>query len=682
MIHVLAMITAKPGKRAGDPGAISAPTCRRCTPSTAASNTARRSTPRAWARSRRRSAEDTFVVIEKWESLDALKAHGAAPHMAAYAGEDARNDRQPGHSCADAGGVKGRGRRYSPPGPLIYFPEPAPAARRVPSPQKTKVGLDACVQRGGNAFPPQPSFLAHQDSSRMNAPALATSARRPAASCGWNRCQTWIMSGQISKRHRRPPPRRLSRRRPQPSSSSVSAEPTCTSSGGSPCSSAYKRRDQRCPRPCRAVVHRGDLPQVGLLHDRVDRGLAGHAGRGAFEVHPGADQPGAARQRQALVAQRQQRRGRQPAAGAVAADGDACPARSRSPANGGSRRRRPPTRRGRGVPAPGGNPAQASAAHPAARLPPPSAGGCRASRRRSRRHAGTAARATDRRRAPRSTRRGRRPRASARRGYRPAADSCRPAHPAACRRSLEFRRAGAGGEQVADHLHLGVDLACGHAVLPCRASAWSDASSTRVAAASASVARIGIGIARGHQHVRRHRGRRRLGRGAPGSAAVAKTPGRRVLLLEAGRDWRAAEAPHALRSANIIPFMHDPAHQAAWQWPGLMTRRTAAQAPKFYWRGKALGGSSAVNAQIAIRGVPAAFDAWAEAGCEGWAASRRACRCIDAIEDDAETGVAPGIRRGGPLPVHRASRSANGALVDSGAARCGAGRGVSVEGRT
>ena len=27
---------------------------------------------------------DTFVVIEKWASLDALKAHAAAPHMIAY----------------------------------------------------------------------------------------------------------------------------------------------------------------------------------------------------------------------------------------------------------------------------------------------------------------------------------------------------------------------------------------------------------------------------------------------------------------------------------------------------------------------------------------------------------------------------------------------------------------------
>lgn len=149
--------------------------------------------------------------------------------------------------------------------------------------------------------------------------------------------------------------------------------------------------------------------------------------------------------------------------------------------------------------------------------------------------------------------------------------------------------------------------------------------------------------------------------GAPLAARLSEDAQRRVLLLEAGRDWRAAEAPHALRSPNIIPFMHDPAHQAQWQWPGLMTRRTKAQAPKFYWRGRALGGSSTVNAQIAIRGVPAAFDAWAEAGCEGWAASE-VLPLFDMIEDDADTGVAPGIRQGGPLPVYRAPIAAWGAV--------------------
>ncbi len=136
--------------------------------------------------------------------------------------------------------------------------------------------------------------------------------------------------------------------------------------------------------------------------------------------------------------------------------------------------------------------------------------------------------------------------------------------------------------------------------------------------------------------------------GAPLAARLSEDPERRVLLLEAGRDWRSAEAPAAMRSANIIPFMHDPAHQAEWQWPKLMARRTAVQEPKFYWRGRALGGSSAVNAQIAIRGVPAAFDEWAESGCEGWAAAD-VMPLFQQIEDDPLFGAGQG-----PLPVYRA----------------------------
>ncbi len=136
--------------------------------------------------------------------------------------------------------------------------------------------------------------------------------------------------------------------------------------------------------------------------------------------------------------------------------------------------------------------------------------------------------------------------------------------------------------------------------------------------------------------------------GAAAAATLSRDPNRRVLLVEAGRDWRADEAPAALRSANINPFMNDPAHQSAWQWPGLMTRRTRAQAPRFYWRGKALGGSSVVNAQIAIRGVAAAFDSWAENGCEGWAAAN-VLPVFDSIEDDPAAS-----RAGGPIPVYRA----------------------------
>lgn len=31
-----------------------------------------------------KAGPDTFLVIEKWSDMDALKAHAAAPHMAAY----------------------------------------------------------------------------------------------------------------------------------------------------------------------------------------------------------------------------------------------------------------------------------------------------------------------------------------------------------------------------------------------------------------------------------------------------------------------------------------------------------------------------------------------------------------------------------------------------------------------
>jgi quinol monooxygenase YgiN len=82
MIHVIAIITAKPGKREqvlaafrGNMPAVHAEQgCIEYGPATDAEGG-----PGA------RYGGDTFVVIEKWESLDHLKAHAASPHMAAYA---------------------------------------------------------------------------------------------------------------------------------------------------------------------------------------------------------------------------------------------------------------------------------------------------------------------------------------------------------------------------------------------------------------------------------------------------------------------------------------------------------------------------------------------------------------------------------------------------------------------
>ena len=84
MIHVLAIITAKPGRRgaileafhANMPAVHAEDGCIEYVPVVDVDGFAPFQTP---------FGPDTFVVIEKWESPAALKAHAAAPHMAAYA---------------------------------------------------------------------------------------------------------------------------------------------------------------------------------------------------------------------------------------------------------------------------------------------------------------------------------------------------------------------------------------------------------------------------------------------------------------------------------------------------------------------------------------------------------------------------------------------------------------------
>lgn len=84
MIHVVAIITAKPGMResilqafrANMPAVHAEKGCVEYAPAVDAEGVGGFQT---------RFGPDTFLVIEKWESPDALKAHAASPHMAAYA---------------------------------------------------------------------------------------------------------------------------------------------------------------------------------------------------------------------------------------------------------------------------------------------------------------------------------------------------------------------------------------------------------------------------------------------------------------------------------------------------------------------------------------------------------------------------------------------------------------------
>jgi quinol monooxygenase YgiN len=84
MIHVIAVLTTKPGKReevlthfrANIPAVLAEKGCIEY----AAAVDADPGLP-----IQAQYGPDTFVVIEKWEDMETLEAHGAAPHMAAYA---------------------------------------------------------------------------------------------------------------------------------------------------------------------------------------------------------------------------------------------------------------------------------------------------------------------------------------------------------------------------------------------------------------------------------------------------------------------------------------------------------------------------------------------------------------------------------------------------------------------
>src|SRR5579872_4355002 len=83
MIHVIAIITAKPGKRDEILGHFRAnvPAVRAekgCIAYDATVDT------EGMGSFQTKFGPDTFVVVEKWESPEHLKAHAGSPHMAAY----------------------------------------------------------------------------------------------------------------------------------------------------------------------------------------------------------------------------------------------------------------------------------------------------------------------------------------------------------------------------------------------------------------------------------------------------------------------------------------------------------------------------------------------------------------------------------------------------------------------
>ncbi len=143
--------------------------------------------------------------------------------------------------------------------------------------------------------------------------------------------------------------------------------------------------------------------------------------------------------------------------------------------------------------------------------------------------------------------------------------------------------------------------------------------------------------------------------GATLAGRLSENAAVQVALIEAGPDHRSAEAPEAMRSPNPSRIINAPDYEM-FRWDTLQARRTTSQTPRLYWRGRGLGGSSVINGQIAIRGVPEDYDRWAAAGCTGWGFAD-VLPYFKRLETDLRYGDADYHGNDGPIPIYRAPMS-------------------------
>ncbi len=149
-----------------------------------------------------------------------------------------------------------------------------------------------------------------------------------------------------------------------------------------------------------------------------------------------------------------------------------------------------------------------------------------------------------------------------------------------------------------------------------------------------------------------------VGAGAAGAviaARMSEAGPENVLLVEAGPDYRSADTPPAVRGTDIGRVLA----MRSLRWPTLRARPTEHQPMRAYACGRGVGGSSAINGQLAVRGTPADFPGWATVGCSGWSWSDVLPTFVH-IEQDTDFGDRPGHGSCGPVPISRAPADRRG----------------------